>query len=227
MKLIPYALLSLVFVLVSVAGANAQSASARYQVTTFAGISLGEVDAVVTLSKDGYLVSTRSKPHRMARLFGAGEQSSMVEGHWGHRAPLPLRYTMNGEWREEQYFADLRYIHGSPTIHQLGPPDPEREPVPIKLTASTIDPLSMMAHIARQIGSSGTCDARAAIYDGWRRTQVVASTDGARVPEGNLEWPCAALLLRKSPDWWFLTRLQPGCSQPPIEGKGMDRQRNA
>jgi hypothetical protein len=68
---------------------------------------------------------------------------------------------------------------GAPVLRALAPPnDGEREAVPPRLRSGTVDWLSAMAKLARTVARTGRCDGEAATFDGRRRVDISARTEG-------------------------------------------------
>jgi hypothetical protein len=70
---------------------------------------------------------------------------------------------------------------------ELEPPnEADREPVPEALRHGTVDALSAVAKLTRTVAATGRCDAAAAVYDGRRRADYTARTEGMQLlpPEG-------------------------------------------
>ncbi|MBE9606842.1 DUF3108 domain-containing protein [Acetobacteraceae bacterium H6797] len=168
-----------------VAQAAAQPVRVQYNLTMLGGMSLGQIDATLTLDREGYRIETRTRPAGMARLFGSGEQMAEVDGRWGRSGPEPQHYISTGSWRGEAKLTELQYRNGVPVSRRIDPPvDNEREPVPPELIGGTMDALSVLAKLTRQVAETGTCDGQAAIYDGRRRADAVARTVGWQMLNG-------------------------------------------
>lgn len=193
----PLACLLLSCLMLPAAEAGAQTMRASYSLTMLGGMTIAEMDAVLSLEPEGYRIETRTRPRGMARLFAPGEQTSLVDGRWGRAGPEPRHYMTQGAGRSGPRYTELAYTGGIPTLVRIEPGGrEEREPVPPELTAGTLDALSVLAKLTRQVAETGACDGQAAIYDGRRRSDAVSRTIGWYIlpPNRREEWSGRALL---------------------------------
>ncbi len=164
---------------------------ARYEVRA-RGLSVMRVEALFDLSGPGYRVQTRVRPVGVGSAFGGGgEQVSTTEGSWRGADPLPRRHSSEGEWRGGRRAVLLDYAPspgggGAPLLRVLEPPlEPEREPVPEALKRNTMDGLSAMAKLLRAVERTGRCEGEAPVFDGRRRSDFRAWTEGPdELPRG-------------------------------------------
>lgn len=172
-------LCSLAPALVPFSPARAEPLRVQYGMTMLGGMTLAEMEATMSIDGSGYHIETRLRPSGMARLFASGDQTSLVEGRWGQGGPEPRRYASDGNWRGTPRHTLIEYQNGTPQIRRLEPEEKgEREPVPPELAAGTLDALSVLAKLTKQVAETGKCDGTAAIYDGRRRTNAVSRTVG-------------------------------------------------
>ena len=76
----------------------------------------------------------------------------------------------------------IDWRNGSPVISQLIPPvEAERDPVPPEEQAHTIDSLSAMAVLLREVTQSGRCEGTMNTFDGRRLSALAAHTVGEEV----------------------------------------------
>ncbi|GAA0593369.1 hypothetical protein GCM10009416_34670 [Craurococcus roseus] len=169
--------------------ARAEAVLARYDVRA-GGLNVMRVEALFDLSGPRYRVQTRARPVGVGAAFaGGGEQVSVTEGSWRGPDPLPRRHSSEGEWRGGRRALHLDYAPppgGAPLLRVLEPPlEPEREPVPEALKRNTVDVLSAMAKLLRAVAQTGRCDGEAPVYDGRRRSDFRAWTEGLdELPRG-------------------------------------------
>lgn len=127
---------------------------------------------------DRYRMETRYHTEGVLSAFVSGELHTMAQGIWHGGRAAPSHYQTWGIWRDEARDTQLDYVSGKPVIRKLIPPiDGEREPVPAADQLGTIDTLSAFADLARQVNTSGRCEASARLFDG-RRLSVVSVTHG-------------------------------------------------
>lgn len=168
--------------------ARAEAVLARYEVRA-GGIGVMRAEVLFDLSGPRYRVQTRVRPVGVGGLFGGGVQVSATEGSWRGADPLPRRYSSEGEWRGARRAVLLDYAPpsgGAPLLRVLEPPlEPEREPVPEALKRGTVDTLSAMAKLLRAVSETGRCEGEAPVYDGRRRSDFRAWTEGLdELPRG-------------------------------------------
>ena len=160
--------------------AAAQPASVQLSYATYiAGLSAADVQASIALSPQRYRLHLS---YRLTGLVGAivhGEGASTVEGRFDGTAPQPIGLFTTGHFRGRAYVTEIGWQNGRPAIMRQEPPDSdEREPVPEALQANTIDSLSAMAALLRQVASAGGCDGTRRTFDGRRLSELQARTVG-------------------------------------------------
>jgi hypothetical protein len=110
------------------------------------------------------------------------ESDSQVEGRFTSGQGVgvtPLRYDNTGVQHGVNRLTRIIYQNGTPTITAIAPPvEQERTPVAPAQTMHTIDTLSAIALLMRQVGQTGKCDGTAQTFDGRRLTDLVAHTVG-------------------------------------------------
>jgi hypothetical protein len=95
-------------------------------------------------------------------------------------AVAPSSFVSIGSLRGVERVTRMTYRDGSPVIGTLTPDVLlERSAVPPSAAAHTIDTLSAIAMLVRQVGDSGRCDGSTMIFDGRRLTALAARTTGA------------------------------------------------
>lgn len=151
---------------------------ARYEIRA-AGLPMMQVEAVIDLDGSHYRVSTRIRSTGVANLLSRSDQMTTVEGAWRGAEPVPAQYRMDGLWRGGQRAVSMDWRPpGQPVLSRLEPEEPEREPVPETLRRGTVDTLSAMAKLVRTLAVTGRCEGGAAVYDGRRRADIRAWTEG-------------------------------------------------
>jgi hypothetical protein len=163
-------------------------------VFTVAGVTV--MEARVDLDPGGpgmpYVIETRTRARGLATLFFRGEQVSHSEGVWRGATPVPRLHRSSGNWRGSPRRTQLDYgPGGTPRIAILEPvQDLERTPIAPEALAGTLDALSAMLQLSRQVRETGRCEAQARIFDGRRLTQLALSTDPVRQPDGGGQPSC-------------------------------------
>lgn len=148
----------------------------------FSGFRVVELDASLALAADRYRALARLRTAGLLAAFVRGEQVSEVEGKLAPATPLglaPERYAMEGRWRDRVRRIALRWNGLSPEVVALLPAnEEEREPVPPELQRGTVDTMSALVALIARVSASGRCDGAAAVFDGRRRSDFTAATEG-------------------------------------------------
>lgn len=138
---------------------------------------------VVAIEADWDILPAAYKVHLAVRTIGAlaiaasGRGESTAEGAFDAGRPQPRRFFSQGTFRGEQRVTQIDYPGREPHIRQMVPPkEEERDPVPPAQQAGTVDGLSAMAVLVRQVNATGRCDGRVETYDGRRLSEVATRT---------------------------------------------------
>ncbi len=187
----PFLLLGL---LLPAAGATAQPVRATYEVHA-AGMTMMQFEAVLDLAGESYRMETVMRARGLLAAIIPGEQVTRVAGAWVGGTPAPAFYRSEGTWRGRPRRILLEWQGGEPRLVELSPPnEEEREPVPDAMRRGTMDALSAMALLARQVAEARSCDGIAPVYDGRRRSEFLGATRGwERVPVWRGGWTGTAL----------------------------------
>jgi hypothetical protein len=146
------------------------------------GLRVLDVDAALMLQPAGYRVEVATRTVGVLSAIMRGQQRSFVEGLWGADRAVPRRFRSWGEMRGRAREIAIDYENGQPVVRALMPPnDEEREEVPVPARRGTIDALSALAFLIRQVAETGRCDGAARIYDGRRLTEIDARTAGTEM----------------------------------------------
>ncbi|WP_159995989.1 DUF3108 domain-containing protein [Roseomonas sp. 18066] len=159
--------------------ARAEPMRAVYSVQA-AGVQVMRVEAIFDLdSPSRYRIESSFRFTGLAGWFAGGRQANRVDGVWVDNAARPVRYVGDGLWRGEPRQTVLEYRDNQPVARVMIPAeDPDREPVPEALQRGTVDSLTALAQLTRNLATTGRCEGRAAIFDGRRRADMAARTLG-------------------------------------------------
>lgn len=158
--------------------AHANPVEADYAVSQM-GITVMDIRITIDQSGDRYRLSTVSRSHGLGRLFLPREQVAEAEGGLRGRDVLPLRYRTEGEWRGTPRRTVMEYLAGTPRLAVLEPPEgPDRIAVRQDEMQGTIDGLSALLRLSRDVAATGRCDVQGAIFDGRRRLEWTSRTLG-------------------------------------------------
>ena len=175
--------------LLPAAPARADAVSATYTVHA-AGLTVMELNATLDINDRGYTVEFRTRMRGVASAFSSGQNTTRVEGVWEGNAARPRRYVSEGVWRGETRRTVVEWPNGQPVIRTMVPPnDEERLPVPEAEQRNTIDNLSALAQLIRQVRREGTCNGAVRVYDGRRLSEMAARGQGReQFPPAREEW---------------------------------------
>jgi hypothetical protein len=158
--------------------AHANPVEADYAVSQM-GVTVMDVRITIDQAGESYRLATVSRSRGLGRLFLPREQIAEAEGGLRGREVLPARYRTDGEWRGTPRRTLMEFVSGVPRLALLEPPEgPDRIPVPPEATAGTIDSLSALLRLSRDVAETGRCDLQGAIFDGRRRLEWTSRTIG-------------------------------------------------
>ena len=130
-------------------------------------------------------------------LLVSAEQDTTVEGVFIGDRPAPRRFYSFGHLRGRPRVTQINYPKGQPEIRTLTPPnEEERESVSPAEQAGTIDSVSAMAQLVRQVNATGRCEGHSRTYDGRRLAELTARTAGREVLEQTSRSSFAGTALR-------------------------------
>jgi hypothetical protein len=150
-----------------------------HYVAYVAGFHVIYLDVTADLRPDGYRLDTE---YRTAGVYGAlfsGDVHSDVQGDWAGLLPRPRRFAASGVWHGGPRRTLIDYVDDQPLVRALAPPnEAERAPVPPAEQRDTIDTLSAVIRLIRQVNATGRCDGEARVFDGRRLSRIVVRTAG-------------------------------------------------
>jgi len=159
--------------------AAAEPLVVRYEVRA-AGLAVMTMLAHLDLAPGHYRLRTEVQSTGLAAILGNSRQVTSTEGSWQASTPRPLRYRAEGIWRGSPRQVAMDWpTPEAPVIRQLvPPPESEREAVPPALQRDTMDGLSAMVLLSRAAAETGRCEGVAPVFDGRRRADYRAATEG-------------------------------------------------
>jgi len=147
-----------------------------------AGLNVVNIQSGVDFGSSGYRIDLS---YRTAGVFGLlfhSEIHSFVHGAWSGPSLEPLRFASWGTLRGSTRRTLIDYVRGQPLVRTLEPADDElRDPVPANMQRDTIDTLSAMALLVRQVAATGRCDGHTTTFDGRRLAEITSHTVGDEV----------------------------------------------
>lgn len=104
-----------------------------------------------------------------------------ARGRIAAAGPVPSRYTEKADTGKRQSQAVMAYRGGVPQVKSYDPPRPPRtEDIDPATQGGTVDPLTALYMVLRDLPAAQACNLRLTLFDGRRRSQVVlgpAATD--------------------------------------------------
>ncbi|MBS0571800.1 MAG: DUF3108 domain-containing protein [Proteobacteria bacterium] len=108
-----------------------------------------------------------------------------VTGRFLGPRPVPSRYVENADTGKRQSQAVMAYRDGVPQVKSYSPPRPPTvQEIAPSSQGGTVDPLTALYMVLRDVPKDQACDLRLTLFDGRRRSQVVlgpAETEGGRI----------------------------------------------
>lgn len=149
------------------------------------GLNAINLDAEFLVTQQQYRIHLTYRTSGAVGLIVRGEQDTTVEGRFANGVPQPSRFFSAGHMRGRPRVTQIDYIGGQPRISQLVPSnaEDEREAVPEAQQLGTVDTLSAMAELVRQVAATGRCDGRAMTFDGRRLAEMQSRTMGQEMLE--------------------------------------------
>ncbi len=158
---------------------------------------------VLAMEADWNILPTAYKVHLALHTVGTlalafkGQSDSIAEGVFEAGHPKPRRYFSYGTLGGMQRVTQIDYPGHEPRVRQMVPPDEdERDPVPETQQAGTVDSLSAMAELVRQVNATGRCDGRISTFDGRRLSELAARTGSVQQLEATSRSSYSGLALR-------------------------------
>ncbi len=160
--------------------ASAQVAQVQLAYDTYAaGIEVMQMHAYFGLGPWNYRIDLDYHTTGLVGLLYRGRQTNTVHGVWHDGQASPIEFSGDGVWHGHERRTLIDYEHGLPQVRELLPPqETEREAVPPELQRHTMDTLSALAQLVRQVGQDHVCETEVHTYDGRRVLDIVARTGG-------------------------------------------------
>lgn len=165
-------------VLLLLAPSPALAVEAHYAIYA-GGVEVVDLEADFEVTAARYRVTLEYRTVGALNLVLRSQQKTVVEGSFSNTKPVPHRFFSTGYLRGAPRVTQLDFVSGQPVVRQLAPPnETEREPVSAAQMADTIDTLSAMADLIRQVNMTRRCEGRSMTFDGRRLSVLEARTSG-------------------------------------------------
>ncbi len=175
-----HALLGLALLLAPAARANPPVSRVALTFEAYAvGLHILNVQAFLGLGPWNYQVELSARTVGIARLLHPGQQVFTARGDWRDGDPVPDRYLSQGTWGGAPKHTLIEFDHGQPEVRVLEPANPpERAPVPPDLTGGSVDLLSALAALTKEVERSGSCALNLRLFDGRTLREITAHSAG-------------------------------------------------
>ena len=160
------------------APARAVTLDADYVLSSH-GFRLLAIATHTQLTTAGYAISAHSRTVGLVGFLSHSDVSSVASGRFDGIHVQPERYASTGRSRGADRDTEIAYTAHDPVVTVLRPLEPERDPVPAARTRGSIDTLSAMIGLSRQVAETGRCDGTALVFDGHRLSRLDARTVGS------------------------------------------------
>jgi hypothetical protein len=191
-------LLGLAVAALGAAPAHAQNIQLRAKYDAYAaGFQVAEMQARIGVDAATYRMRIAYHTTGLLGTLVPGTQEGGVDGLFDRTRAMPQHFWGKGVWRGEDRRTELNYRAGQPEIVALVPPnDADYEPVPDTMQAGTVDALTAMIEVLRQVALTGKCEGQATTFEGRRVVAVTTHTIGVEDLAPSSRSPYAGNALR-------------------------------
>ena len=146
------------------------------------GLNVMDLQASMAISPESYRLQVSYHLSGVIGVFFNAESTTTVDGRFRDGTPEPRELFSAGRMRGQQRVTQIDWQNGNPIVSRLVPPiEAERDPVPTEDRVHTVDTLSAIASLLRQVASSGRCEGALNTFDGRRLSAIEAHTAGQDV----------------------------------------------
>lgn len=168
---------------------SAQAAPTGHFEAEYTGISHGltvlKLTAALTLAPESYAAHVTFHTAGLVGMLLHSDNDSAASGRFEGDSAAPLLFTGTGHLRGTDRATRIEYKDGNPVIRTLAPPvEQERTAISAADTQHTIDTISAVALLIRQVARHGACDGAVTTFDGRRlATQTVHTVGEEDLPK--------------------------------------------
>ena len=161
------------------ASGSARAAETQLTYNVYArGFRAMVMEATIAFDGDRYRVAMSDHTVGLIGALFTNRVASSATGTLTGDVPHPLRYESAGFSRGADRRTVIEFSGSAPQVDVLTPLETKRDPVPAAETVGTVDSLSAVAGLLREVVRTGRCDANLRIFDGARLTDVSMRTVG-------------------------------------------------
>jgi hypothetical protein len=164
--------------------------------TYAASLEVMRMNVFFSLGPWNYRINLDYRTTGLVGFFYRGHQVNTVRGNWNNGHADPAEFFGDGVWRGKERRTLIDYNNGQPDVKILLPPqESEREPVPRNMQLHTMDTLSALAQLMRNVELKHDCNTSVHTYDGRRVLEIVATDGGSETlaPTGRSSFSGPAL----------------------------------
>ena len=162
-----------------------------------AGLNILKLQSDVDIRPDRYRINLAYRTTGLLSAVISSQIDSFAQGRWNGVHPLPIRFGSWGQLSGTNRRTEIDYVGGQPEIRALEPAsESDRDPVPASMQRDSMDTLSAMAMLLRQVATSGRCDGQAKMFDGRRLSEITVRTAGTETLEAESRSSFAGPALR-------------------------------
>ena len=187
------------------------------------GLNLISLDTIMAIHSADYRLEVSYHLAGFLGFFVHANANTVVDGRFAAGHAEPRQLFSAGLLRGNPQVTQLNWQDGAPRVLQLVPPiETDRDPVSVSDQAHTIDALSSMAVLIRQVASAARCDGVMRTFDGRRLAEIASQTIGEEVLEETSRSSFSGPALRCDFQWrqlaGFLRDDDPATRRGPIKG---------
>ena len=144
---------------------------------TLRGLSAGRLTVDGRIEGNRYAASGTLKSSGIVGAIRKVRYDAAVEGAYSKNRFTPFGYSEKADTSKRQSESVMAYKRGVPQVMVYSPPrDPRPGDVNPATQGGTIDPLTALYAVLRDIPEAEACTFRAVMFDGKRRSQIVLSS---------------------------------------------------
>jgi hypothetical protein len=144
-----------------------------------AGLHVTDMRVGAELGPQGYKMGIDFHVVGMVGALLHAQNMALSQGVWQGNRAVPLSYDSEGLFRGDPRKMQIEYPGGQPhVVAKILPRSEPREPVPEAMQRDTVDDLSAIAYLLREVAMTGRCDGKLNLFDGLRASEIAAHTVG-------------------------------------------------
>ncbi len=148
------------------------------------GFNVVDLQTTMDIAPTTYRVSLSFHLVGLIGTLMHADSQTTVDGRFNGNTAAPRELFSSGHMHGDPRVTQIDWRGGQPTITQLIPTvEEDRDPVPLSDQLNTIDTLSAMAELLRDVATNNRCDLSSRTFDGRRLSIITARTVGQETLE--------------------------------------------